>query len=229
MATKKTAKRAKRKVSKAKIVLLVGIAIILIPCLIFGWILLSAYLKTGTPIVGNRYENDLNPQITSEQLKQVESNVKGINGVENCNVELTTATMRVYADVNDSYGDDQVAEVANQVYNTVNNTLSVGTYFTRNETEKMYDLEIHVYNLDKNRDQGGFSYVILNKNSNMEEPRTQVVSKALDEELAQRLRDDVEAKNNPTPTPDEGDLTLGGEEPEATPEPEATEETTEGE
>ena len=229
MATKKTAKRAKRKVSKAKIVLLVGIAIILIPCLIFGWILLSAYLKTGTPIVGNRYENDLNPQITSEQLKQVESNVKGINGVESCNVELTTATMRVYADVNDSYGDDQVAEVANQVYNTVNNTLSVGTYFTRNETEKMYDLEIHVYNLDKNRDQGGFSYVILNKNSNMEEPRTQVVSKALDEELAQRLRDDVEAKNNPTPTPDEGDLTLGGEEPEATPEPEATEETTEGE
>lgn len=229
MATKKTAKRAKRKVSKAKIVLLVGIAIILIPCLIFGWILLSAYLKTGTPIVGNRYENDLNPQITSEQLKQVESNVKGINGVENCNVELTTATMRVYADVNDSYGDDQVTEVANQVYNTVNNTLSVGTYFTRNETEKMYDLEIHVYNLDKNRDQGGFSYVILNKNSNMEEPRTQVVSKALDEELAQRLRDDVEAKNNPTPTPDEGDLTLGGEEPEATPEPEATEETTEGE
>ena len=229
MATKKTAKRAKRKVSKAKIVLLVGIAIILIPCLIFGWILLSAYLKTGTPIVGNRYENDLNPQITSEQLKQVESNVKGINGVENCNVELTTATMRVYADVNDSYGDDQVTEVANQVYNTVNNTLSVGTYFTRNETEKMYDLEIHVYNLDKNRDQGGFSDVILNKNSNMEEPRTQVVSKALDEELAQRLRDDVEAKNNPTPTPDEGDLTLGGEEPEATPEPEATEETTEGE
>lgn len=229
MATKKTAKRAKRKVSKAKIVLLVGIAIILIPCLIFGWILLSAYLKTGTPIVGNRYENDLNPQITSEQLKQVESNVKGINGVESCNVELTTATMRVYADVNDSYGDDQVTEVANQVYNTVNNTLSVGTYFTRNETEKMYDLEIHVYNLDKNRDQGGFSYVILNKNSNMEEPRTQVVSKALDEELAQRLRDDVEAKNNPTPTPDEGDLTLGGEEPEATPEPEATEETTEGE
>ena len=229
MATKKTAKRAKRKVSKAKIVLLVGIAIILIPCLIFGWILLSAYLKTGTPIVGNRYEHALNPQITSEQLKQVESNVKGINGVENCNVELTTATMRVYADVNDSYGDDQVAEVANQVYNTVNNTLSVGTYFTRNETEKMYDLEIHVYNLDKNRDQGGFSYVILNKNSNMEEPRTQVVSKALDEELAQRLRDDVEAKNNPTPTPDEGDLTLGGEEPEATPEPEATEETTEGE
>ena len=55
----------------------------------------------------------------------------------------------------------------------------------------------------------------------MEEPTQQLVSSAIDEELAQSLRDEVEARKNPTPTPDASSdsITVGGQDNEATPTP----------
>ena len=89
--------------------------------------------------------------------------------------------------------------------------------------KKQYDLEIHVYNLSKNRDSDDFVYVIMTKTSGMDTASTQLVSEPIDAELAQQLRDDVENRNNPKPTADDdGDMTVG------TDEIEATEESTEG-
>ena len=56
----------------------------------------------------------------------------------------------------------------------------------------------------------------------MDEPMTQVVSEPIDAELAQQLRDDVEARKNPTPTPtDSSEMQVSGEEVEPTPTPTA--------
>ncbi|MCF0115262.1 MAG: hypothetical protein HUJ56_07905 [Erysipelotrichaceae bacterium] len=220
---KKKAKK-KRKVSTAAIVLIVGLLIILIPCGVFAWILLSASMKTGTPILGDRYNGNLDPAITSEQIKQIENSVGSLGGVDKCKVELTTGTMRVYVDANDGASEEELSSLADQAYDVVNSNASISTYFTRTEARKMYDLEIHAYNLS-NYDSDGFNYIIKVKNSAMEGPNTQVVSRALDEELAQQLRDDVEAANNPQPQEEEsGELTVGSSDGEMMDESQVSEE-----
>lgn len=76
----------------------------------------------------------------------------------------------------------------------------------------------------KNRDQDNFSYVILTKTSSMSDSKIQVVSTPIDAELAQQLRDDVEARNNPTPkTEEKNEEKLVGEEAETPQETEKTE------
>jgi hypothetical protein len=91
----------------------------------------------------------------------------------------------------------------------------------------MYDMEIHVYNTDENTESDSFVYVIETKTSNMASPKRQLVSEPIDAELAQQLRDDVEARLNPTPTPDTeegGEINVGGEDlPEDGEEPQTEE------
>ena len=149
-------------------------------------------------------------------IKDIEKDVKNIDGVEDVNVDLTTATLRVYVDISDSAVETDAVSIANQTYDKVVNVLSPSIYFSQHDNMKMYDLEIHVYNLDKDRENENFVYVIKLKNSNMDESTIQTVSKAKDEALAQQLRDDVEAKNNPQQD-DEGDITVGSGETEDTP------------
>ena len=100
--TKQKQIKKKKKMSKGGIVLLVGAIIILIPCLIFGGILLSAALETGNPVVGNRFNNDLNPSISSSATSSLENSIKALSGVEDCNIVLTSAQYRVNVDTIDS-------------------------------------------------------------------------------------------------------------------------------
>ncbi len=212
---KRTNRTVKRKTNKANIVLIVGLIIIAIPLLIVGWVIISATLDTGTPILGDRYENDLDPAITKSDITNIENSVKGLSGVEKVNVELATATLRVYVDVEDGYTADMATSKASEAFNSVLGVLDLGTYFSQTETKKMYDLEIHVFNLDKNRDSDDFVYVIMTKTSGMETASTQLVSEPIDPELAQQLRDDVESRKNPSPTPeDDEDMTVGVDETE---------------
>ena len=217
-AKNKTATK-KRSVNKANIILVVGIILIMIPVLVLGWIVVSASLDTGTPILGERYKGDLEPAITKSDITKINDGIKKLSGIDKTDVELATATLRIYMDVEDNFTGEQAKEKANEVFNTLMSVLDVNTYFKQTDTKKMYDLEIHVYNLDKNRDKDGFVYVIMTKTSGMETASVQLVSKPIDAELAQQLRDEVNARNNPTPTPDGGaDMTVGTGEVEATPE-----------
>lgn len=80
----------------------------------------------------------------------------------------------------------------------------------------MYDLEVHVYNNIDKSGAGDYVYVIRSKNSGMEQAATQVVSKPLDAELAQQLRDELAEKRNPTQNKDNDDEeVVGGEDTEA--------------
>ena len=214
-----------KKKSIAGIALIVGVVILAIPTLIFVWIIVSAAFVSG-PIEGNRFEDDLDPAITEEQISSISESLSKINVVENVEVNLTSATLRVYLDVSDSIvtdpineepatddkgekeevktpNRDSLYEVANDAYDIVADNLPISTYFNRTKERKMYDLEIHVYNSLDFVDDDKFLYVILNKSSNMDDTIINVVSEPLYPDLAEQLRDDEEKRNNPNVTPNE--------------------------
>lgn len=224
MTQKKSTKKVKKRKqnNKIKVVFWICLLLVLAPIVVFGWFIISAALDTGTPILGNRYKDDLNPAITKSELEQIKSSTNGISGVESTTVELATATLRVYADVEDSASADTCKTIAGQVYSAVTSVLDPNVYFSQHDNMKMYDLEIHVYTKSSSSSDEDFNYVIETKTSSMSEPITQVVSEPIDAELAQQLRDDVEARKNPTPTPtDSTEMQVSGEEVEPTPTPTA--------
>ena len=212
-----TAKKQKsKKKDKSTIILIVGLVLIAIPCAILGWILISASMDTGKPINGDRFKGDLDPAITKDQLSEIESRIKGENQVEKVTVELTTATLRVYVDAVDSISDEEASALSETAYNDVTAVLKEGTYFTAAGGKKRYELEVHVYNNIDKSGAGDYVYVIRSKNSGMEQAATQVVSKPLDAELAQQLRDELAEKRNPTQNKDNDDEeVVGGEDTEA--------------
>ena len=189
MSSKEKKVKKKKTVRKADIILIVGLIIIALPFCVLGWFLISAQLASGKPNLGDRYANDLDPSITSSEQKDIEKDVKNIDGVEDVNVELTTATLRVYVDISDSAVETDAVSIANQTYDKVVNVLSPSIYFSQHDNMKMYDLSIGLYNHIGGED---MIYVILTKNSTMDVPSIQTVSQALDEDLAQKLRGETE-------------------------------------
>lgn len=181
------------------------------PIVILGWMLVSTYMDTGSPVFGHRYDGDLDPAITKENISTIEDSVSSIEGIESDFTNLSSATLRVYAKVADDATADVATAKAQEIYTAVSAVLEPSVYFTKADGKKMYDLEIHVYNLDEDQDRtaDNFVYVIETKTSNMSEPSAQTVSEARFPELAQRLRDDVaarkaaeEAAAQATPTPE---------------------------
>ena len=183
--------KEKKRLSKGAIVLIVGLVIIAIPVLIFGIIILSAALQTGHPVLGSRFDNDLKPSISASQTRTVESSVAALGDVEKCYVVMESAQYRVNVDTSDSLTSEQIRNLVIDIYNTVNETLPVGTYFTATDTMKMYDLSINVYNF-VDEDNENMVYYILTKNSKMDNYSLQCVSEPVDEDLAKELRGELE-------------------------------------
>ena len=176
--------KGKKKLSKGALVLIISLIIILIPCLIFGGILISAALESGKPVDGNRFKGDLNPAITSSNTSSIKNSIEALSGVEKCDIELTSAQYRLNVDTVDTLTDKQIEDLCVDIYNIVNKELPMATYFTASSSEKMYDLAVNVYNkIDDDN-----IYYILTKNSKMDTYSVQCVSSAVDEELASDLR-----------------------------------------
>ncbi|MDD6467946.1 MAG: hypothetical protein PUF50_07155 [Erysipelotrichaceae bacterium] len=187
--TKKKTKKNQKDQLGVNWVLWVCLVIILIPCLLFGWILLSAMKDTGTPILGNRFQGDLNPAIEQSHITTITDRINGLDGVENCNVNVIVATMRINVDAKDSLDAEAISALTENIYQTVIEVLPVEQYFTLMDTQKQYDLEINVYN-DLSLEDDFIMYSII-KNSPMETYILQDVSTPLNAELAQELRDYV--------------------------------------
>ena len=207
MSETKTKTTKKRKLSKAAIILIFGLLIILIPLGVFGSVLLHSWITNNNPVIGDRFANDLDPAITKDNMDSIKSQISSISGVEKVDIVMTTSQMRVNIDTADNLSQEQIANIAQDAYQKVNGVTPVATYFTSTNEKKMYDLAINVYNYIKEDDET-MIYVLLTKNSKMEKPETQVVSEPVNAELAY-------------------ELTHVGEVPETT--PETTEETTEEE
>ena len=187
----KTVKK-KRKLSKPAIFLIVGIIIIVVPCLIFGGILLSSAMNTGTPIFGDRYEGDLDPAITSEDMSKIKGEIEALEGVESVDVVLPSGQLRVNINTDDSLSKDEIKELINSAYEIVKTDLPLETYFTSSDTKKMYDLAINAYNFI-NAEDDGMIYYELTKNAMSENEIIQLVSEPLNPELVE----EIEAAQNP--------------------------------
>ena len=161
------------------------------PFVVLGWILLSSQMDNNTPVLGSRYEGDLDPAITKSQLQEVTTAIANIDDIESSDVQLATATLRVYINARDNADEETVKAKASKAYEVVSGILDPNVYFTQQDGKKMYDLEIHVSNLLERGDNPNFIYVIETKTSSMKEPKAQVVSKPRNAELAQQLRDDI--------------------------------------
>lgn len=167
--------------------------LVVTPIAILGWMLVSSAMDTHNPVLGNRYEGDLDPAITQEQIDTINTSVAAIDGVEAEFSNMATATLRIYAKVANTATKEDATAMAQNIYSTVTATLDPTVYFAQADGKKMYDLEIHVYNMtaDEDRTADTFVYVIGTKTSNMTDPQYQTVSEARYPELAQQLRDDV--------------------------------------
>lgn len=169
------------------------LVLVLLPFAVLGWILFSAARDTHTPVLGNRYEGDLDPAITSEEISEIDTNVAAADGVEDEFSNLATGTLRVYAKVADDATADTATATAQNIYSIVSQTLDPNTYFTQSDGKKMYDLEIHVYNYNSDQDRTAdtFVYVIGTKTSSMTDPLYETVSTAKSPELAAQLEQSV--------------------------------------
>ena len=178
-------------------IIIIGLLIIAVPCAAFLYILLSAQAATGTAISGDRFTGDLDPAITETQMANVVTSVETIEGVESAEVILKSATVRVYVDTLDEMTPEVAEGIANQAYEKLTAECDPSVYFTQTASKKMYDIEVHAYNLTENRDSEEFVYVILSKSSSMEAPIARLVSEPLDSELATQLLEKLDRKLNP--------------------------------
>lgn len=177
--------------------IIIPIAIIAVPVIIFVVILIVAAVKSGTVIVGNRYRNDLNPSITEAEIEEIKTSVDSTTSVENVQINLMTSQFRVLVDASDSISDDDAEALCEKVYEIVNATLPVSTYFTKDsQGQKMYDLEITVFN-DATSESNLLVYTLV-KNSTMEKYEISKPSDPKDPELVEELRLKEEERNNPS-------------------------------
>lgn len=201
----------KKPMDTSTLIIIVGCAVIAIPILLFGGILISASLNTGTPITGDRLKGDLDPAITKSDITSIETSMKSINGVDDVKIELKVATLRIYLDTTDVMTPEVAEEIGNEAYDKLLTLLGKSTYFTSTGSKKMYDIEIHVYNDSVNTESDNFVYVIVSKNSTMNDPIARLVSEPLDAELAAQILDELDRKRHPEKYENEDeDLEVGG-------------------
>ena len=183
---------------RPKITLLFCSIALLIPMIFFVYVLFSAYANTGKPILGNRFNGDLDPAIQSSEITTVQSDISRLENVEEVNLVLKIATVRIYVVVSEVVEKESYAEIASMVYEEAIKTWPEDKYFSViNGLQKQYDIEIHVLNTMTDVNSENFTYYILVKNSSMAEPLGQLVSEAINPELAIALRERADEKNNP--------------------------------
>jgi len=183
--TKKTNKKNKKFLSRPAIVLLIGLLIIIVPLAVFGGILWDAQRNSSNPELGDRFENDLDPAITDEDISKLETVISSMSNVENVEINMTTAQLRINVDTTDSLDQESILAMVNEIYEKVNSYLPISKYFTSTDTMRMYDLSINVYN--KISDDDSMIYYILTKNAMMDSAETQLVSEPINADLANEL------------------------------------------
>ncbi|MBQ5805381.1 MAG: hypothetical protein IIW22_06375 [Erysipelotrichaceae bacterium] len=166
-----TRNQEKKRLSRSALVLIIGIIIIAIPVLIFAGILGISALQTGTPRIGSRFDGDLQPAITDSDVAALKTELSAIGSVEDVEVLLAQGQLKIFIDTIDSLSAEQVDSILMSAYNKVIAKLPIGTYFTGDDSRKMYDLQINVYTSSSASaigDENGRQYKLLHKNSTEE-------------------------------------------------------------
>lgn len=197
---KKTVKKSNlSKIHWPAVILILSLVIIAIPSVVIGKVLYDAFAATGIPAFGNRFEMDLDPKITKDQVDELEDLLSSESLVEGVSVTLISASLRVNVDVTDDITLEQLNALAANVYTKVITKFPRETYFMMKENSKMYDLELHILNNIELKDEESYKYLIFVLNSMMEEPIIQLVSDPKNPEfvaaLYERLNEGSEESN----------------------------------
>ena len=196
MSRKKNDKKETKKNAgkQSHILVWIAAAVILIPTILVGVVVMTSTENSGTPVVGSRFsETDLNPAITDDQITQIEAAMKELDYAESVEVNLKSATLRINIDLDDivdEVDEELVEKLASQAYDKVDAILPVETYFTQQSDAKMYDLSINVYNyssFDEEHTEDHWIYVCLTKTSASEKSVVDVLSVPRDEETAEAV------------------------------------------
>ncbi|MBP5279373.1 MAG: hypothetical protein J6Z03_02720 [Erysipelotrichaceae bacterium] len=182
--------KQRKKLSRSAIVLIVGLIIIAIPIIIFLSILGISALHTGTPRDGSRFEGDLDPAITEENVAAVKADLETLGSIDSVEVICSEGQLKIYIDTNDNLSEAQVDTILTNAYSKVNSKLPVSTYFTSNNSKKMYDLQINVYTSPEASPIGSANprqYKLLHKNSYEETYQIDNLAQPKDPALAAEL------------------------------------------
>lgn len=199
------------KMLESKITTLIALVLLLTPVLGFGYIIYRDSSQTGEPVVGSRYDNNLEPKITEEQLSTIKASLVDEMILSN-KVTLKSSTLRVYVEVAEETSKDSIKELAGTVYDLVTEKLPVETYFSNDGSRKMYDLEIHVYNNSTDRSSEEFIYFEIIKSSSVEERIEEFITDAKNEDFKAEVLENLEEKlNGPSEDDEESEADAGGE------------------
>ncbi|OCN04740.1 hypothetical protein A4S06_10625 [Erysipelotrichaceae bacterium MTC7] len=163
------------------------IVVVAIPCLILAFVLLTSLGSSNKPVVGDRFEGQLNPKIESGKTKEIKA-LLAYPEAESVSVNLKSATLRITINCLDDVNNDQIAAIVNDAYAKVDSVLPIGTYFTNKDKTKMYDLEIQVYNYLPDESRPTNIHYVLVKNASAEAQHVDNVSAAKDQEVADKLQ-----------------------------------------
>lgn len=145
---KNNTKKPKRRLN---IIGIVGIIVLLAILISLFFIMRSFTDGGGKPVVGNRFKNTLTPAIEENKINELKKLLKTEN-VDDVEVNLTSATLRITIDTQDNFDADQIKQKLEESVNITKEVLPFEEYFTNSESKKMYDIEIHTYNVVKDSD-----------------------------------------------------------------------------
>ncbi|MDE6195748.1 MAG: hypothetical protein K2F55_02670 [Erysipelotrichaceae bacterium] len=184
----KKKEKGEKEPKKHNYLLWIASIVILVPILFLAYIILDTSGKTGEPVVGNRFDNSLNPAITQEQISTIQTNIQ-IEGAVKTQVLLKSATLRVYVQLPDQTGRDAIDAAAEKAFQEVVNQLPIETYFTNGEDgKKMYDLEVHVYNFTPGSAEADWNiYITKSKNAAAKESIVDVLTSPKNQDIANSL------------------------------------------
>ena len=162
------------------------IIVFIVPLIILVFVLLTSMESSNSPVVGDRFKNQLNPAISDSQIEEVKNSLT-YNEVESVEVNLISATLRITINCKDDITSDQIMAIVEDAYNKVDSILPISTYFTNSNNTKMYDVEISAYNFIADGNNNGEVYISKEKSGAAKEATTDVISSPKNEEVSDTL------------------------------------------
>lgn len=193
---KENPKKEQRRKLIANVAIVISLVILMIPVAFLGVTGIQSMMGRGKPIFGRRFANDHKPEIKDKQLDEIQNLIKGIEGIEDVEVNLQSATLRIYA-LDESLSEDSLRDKQEIIYELVGSVLNVEDYFTSHDGQKQYDLEIHLYNIDDVTEDNMSDYVygIYVKNANMQKPYSQILTTPQSQEMVDFFIEEEEYYN----------------------------------
>lgn len=158
--------------SYSKLMILVMCSLFLVLIIFAGIVVSDAFFSRGSVVIGNRFDHDLDYQVSDAQLSSINQEISKLDNVKSVEVSNSSSLVRVLVEVDASVKVNDATKLVDSVYSLVIKTLPVDKYFSRHDAVRNYDLEINVFA----RGDNGNSLLINGiKNSSMQEMITKVL------------------------------------------------------